>query len=111
MLNDFASVIESKNVYASPIAIAGPLLITVQDDEIAFGEDAFEMHALARIFVCHSREVFDESRFAVRDGGVMLNVSIACIFFDCFGGLTLIEHQIIKSHYIFFVLLKLLCHL
>src|SRR5439155_20013932 len=60
VFNDFAVVIESKNIDAGPIGVPRPLLITMQDHVVAFGKDPFEMHALAWILLSHSGEVVNE---------------------------------------------------
>ena len=39
MLNDLARLVEAKDVDAGPVAIAGPVLVAVQHDEVTLGND------------------------------------------------------------------------
>lgn len=107
VLDDFASVIETENIYSRPVAIARPFLSAMQDDVIALGDDALEADALGRVLPRHPREIFDESFLAIAHFRVVLDVNVARVFFDSFGRLTLIEHQIVESHDALFVLLEL----
>jgi hypothetical protein len=108
MFDDFPVVIEPKNINACPISITRPLLITVQDHVVSFGKRTFKVDALAWILLCHPREVRNEGLLAISNSGIMLDIRLPCISLDRFGGLTLIEHQIIELHHRLFVALQLL---
>jgi hypothetical protein len=54
MLHDLAVLVQTKYVHSRPIVIAGPLLVTVQDDVIAFGDHPFEVHTLSGKFRSHT---------------------------------------------------------
>ncbi len=49
MFDDFAVVIEPKNINACPIGVPWPLLITMQDHVVAFGNHPLEVDTLAWI--------------------------------------------------------------
>ena len=74
MLNDLSFVIQPEDVNPRPVAVVRPVLIAVQDDEVAVGQDATELHALAGILARHPLEVFDEGVLAVRDNRIVLGV-------------------------------------
>jgi len=57
MFDDFPVVIEPKNINACPISLTWPLLITVQDHVVSFGNRTLKVDALAWILLCHPREV------------------------------------------------------
>ncbi len=65
MFDDFAVVIEPKNINACPIGVPWPLLITMQDHVVAFGNHPLEVDTLARIVLGHLREGGDESLLAI----------------------------------------------
>ena len=56
VFDDFAVVIEPKNINACPIGVPWPLLITMQDHVVAFGNHPLEVDTLAWIVLCHLRE-------------------------------------------------------
>src|SRR5437868_2670049 len=89
MLNDFPLLIEPKNIDPGPIFITWPLLVTVQDHVVSFGNSALEVHTLARILLCHPYEVRDERLFTVGDTRVMLDIFVPCEAIDRFGRLIL----------------------
>jgi hypothetical protein len=49
------------------------------------------------VLFCHPGKVFDERFLSLRNRRVVLNVHFANVFFDRFGWLTLVEHQIVKG--------------
>jgi len=69
----------------------------MQHDVIALGDDTLELNVLSGVLLRHPREVLDEGTLAVRDAGVVLNIDIACVFLDGFGGAALVEHQVVKG--------------
>ena len=62
VLDELAVRVESKDVDAGPGAVARPLLVTMQDDEIALGDRTLDVDSLAGIFPRHSKEIVDELR-------------------------------------------------
>ena len=76
MLDDLALFIESKNVYAGVVMIAGPRLVAVQNDQIVFSYRALEFHLLARIFCCHTLKIFDEGLLAISYLRIVLHVAV-----------------------------------
>ena len=110
MFDDFPVVIEAKNINACPIGIPWPLLITVQDHVVSFGNHPLEVDTLAWIVLCHPREVRDEGLLAISNGGIMLDIDLSCVSLDCLGGLTLVEHQIVELCHCLLVALQLLIH-
>src|SRR5947209_6776243 len=110
VFNDFAVVIEAKNIDASPIGVSRPLLITMQDHVVAFGNDPFELDALSWILLSHSSEVVNEGLLAISHCRVMLGVHLSCIPLHRESRLAFIEHQIIEAHHGLFVAFKLLTH-
>src|SRR5438270_7145707 len=65
MLHDLTLSIQPEDVDPRPFAVARPLLATVEDDVVAFGDHPHEMHPLAGVLHRHSLEVRDESLLAV----------------------------------------------
>ena len=108
MFDDFPVVIEPKNINSCPISLTWPLLITVQDHVVSFGNRTLEVDALAWILLCHPREVLNEGFLAISNSGIMLDIHLPCISLNRFGGLTLVEHQIIELHHRLFVAFQLL---
>jgi len=55
VLDDLPVLVETEDVDACSILVlvSWPFLMAVQDDVIAFREGAFEMNALARVFLRH----------------------------------------------------------
>ena len=53
MLHHFAGLIEPEYVDSRPIAVPGPFLVAVEDDEVAFGDDPLELYPLTRVLACH----------------------------------------------------------
>jgi hypothetical protein len=110
VFDDFAVVIEPKNINACPIGVPWPLLITMQDHIVSFGNHPLKLDTLAWIVLCHLREVRDESLLAISNRGIMLEIGLSCVSLDCLGGLTLIEHQIIELRHRLLVAFQLLIH-
>ena len=100
MLDDPAIVVDTKDVDARPFAVrtARPLLTAMQHDELAFGDDALEVHALAGVLARHAFEVGDEGLLAIGDGRVVLNVARAGVALDGVPRPALVEHQVVESH-------------
>src|SRR5947199_35719 len=69
MLDDPASVVEAEDVDTGPVRIpvSRPVLMAMQHDQVAFGDDALEVHALARVCFGHPFEIVDEGLLAVRN--------------------------------------------
>jgi hypothetical protein len=87
MLHDLAIIIEPENIDPGPIAITRPLLMAMQDDVVPFGDHTLEMYALTRILLRHPRKILDESSLTVGHRWVVLNVNVARVPLDSFGGL------------------------
>jgi hypothetical protein len=79
---DLAVVIEPENIYTHPIAIPRPLLMAMQYDVIAFGDDSLKMDALTRVFFRHPLKIVDERLLAVGDPRDMLDINIARTLLD-----------------------------
>jgi hypothetical protein len=73
VLDDFAIVIEAKNIHTCPVPIfiGWPLLVAMQDHVIAFGKYPFEVDALARVLLCHFLEVRNECFLAIHNMGIV----------------------------------------
>lgn len=110
VFDNLAVVIQPEDVNPGPIAVAGPFLMTVQNDVIPLGDDAPEVGALAGIFPRHLREVLDEGLLPVGHRRVVLNIDIPNMLLDGLGRLALIEHQVIEGCHGLFVPIKLVCH-
>src|SRR5688500_19939178 len=106
MLHDLAVVIQAENINARPITVARPLLQAMEDDILALRDHSREVDALARIFPRHARKVVDESLLAVGHAGIVLNIDVPDVSLDRFGGLALIELQVVESRYGLFVLFQ-----
>ena len=85
MLDDLSILVETKDVHASPIVIARPLLKGVEHDVVAVSEHTLEQDVLARIFVRHPVEILDEPRLPVWHHGIMLDVRVSDILFNRLG--------------------------
>src|SRR5919109_2426189 len=110
MLHNLTIVVEPKYINTRPIAVARPFLMTMQDDIIALSENSLKANTLTRVLFRHSLEILDESRLAVGHSGIVLDVNVARILLDRFSGVTLVEHEIVKSHHVLFIPLKLIRH-
>ena len=95
--------IDTRSVF---IFVGRPFLMTVQDHEITFGNDAFEVHPFARIIPRHALEIRNKGLLAVGYLRVVLGVSCTGIVFHRLGRFALIKHQIIKSQDIVLVARK-----
>ncbi len=78
------------------VLVAGPLLVAMQDDEVAFRDRALEVNALAGILPRHPLEVRDEGGLAVGDVRVVLDIVVARIAADGLRRLALVEHQVVE---------------
>jgi len=87
VLNNLSLVIQSEDVDPCPVAVAGPLLETVKDDEVPFRQDAAKLHVLAWILARHPFEVLDEGLFAVSHDWVVLGVGRSDVTPDGFSRL------------------------
>jgi hypothetical protein len=72
--------------------------MAVQHYEFSFGYDPLKVHTFARILTGHPLEVSNEGLLAIRNMGIVLNVGSTCVLFNGFGGLALIEHQIVERY-------------
>ena len=104
MLDDFAVVVKTEYVDSGIVPIARPRLVAVENDIVAFGDDALERDVLARVFARHSFEVIDEGLFSVADVRVVLDVDVAGVALDGFAGAAVIEHERIEALRVLLVL-------
>ena len=79
----------------------------MQYDVISFGNNAAKFDVLDRIFAVHPLEIFNKGFFTVRHHRIVLDVNITRIFLDRLTRPLLIEHQIVKSRYGYFVLFEI----
>jgi hypothetical protein len=84
VLDDFSVVVQSKDIDSRPLAIIRPVLETVEDDEMVFGQHAAELHALAGILAGHAFEVLDERLLPVGDDRIVLRICGADVAPDRF---------------------------
>jgi hypothetical protein len=105
MLYDFPVPIQAENVYSSPVGIARPFLSSMKNHVIAFREYPHEMNPLAGVLLRHTLEVANKPLLAVFHHWIVLNVGIANIPVDGFGGTALVEHQVVKGLNRFLILL------
>jgi hypothetical protein len=110
VLDDLARVVEAKDVDACPVAVAGPLLVAMEDDVAPLGDGPLELHLLAGVPAGHLAEVGDEGLLAVGDRGVVLDVQVAHVHLDGLGGLALVEHEVVERHRVPLVLVRTLGH-
>ena len=85
VLHDLAVRVQPKNVNAGPVAIVRPMLMTVEDHEIAVGENPSKLDMLSRVVARHALEILDECVLAVRDGWVVLRVRVSDVPTNGFG--------------------------
>src|SRR5437667_11127234 len=52
---NFAVSVQPKNVNPCVVVVARPLLVAMQYNEVVFRNSPFEVDALTRILLCHSR--------------------------------------------------------
>ena len=110
MFHNFAVVIEPEDVDPGPIAFPWPFCMHVHDHVIALSDHPHDMRPLSRIRLRHADKVLNERLLPICHARIMLNVQLPDLPRDCFGGLTLVEHQIIELQHGFFVPLQLICH-
>src|SRR3954471_200553 len=108
MLHNLSLGVDAKDVNAGPVPVfvGGPLLVAVQDHEVALSDDTFEVHAFAGILAGHALEVINEGLFAILDMRVMLDVGASGIASNGFRRLALVKHQIIERLYVGLVALQ-----
>ena len=85
--------------------ITWPNLVTVEHYEIGFCDRSLEVDLFPWVFRGYSLEVLDERLLPISDLEIVLDGNIAGLFLDCFAGLALIEHQVVKRLRVLFVLL------
>lgn len=110
MFDDFSVVIEPKNINACLIGVPWPLLVTMQDHVVAFGNHPLEVDTLAWIVLGHLREGGFHRLLAISHRRVMLDIDRSCVALHRFGRLALIEHQIIERCHRLLVAFQLLMH-
>src|SRR5262249_45729916 len=110
VLDDLAIIVEPEDIDAGPVAIARPLLVTVQHDELALGDRALELDALARVLTRHALEVIDEGLLTVRDAGIVLGIRRARKADYRFGRIALVEHQIVERDHGRLVMFEVVGH-
>ena len=97
MLHDLAVIVKPEAVDPRPVAVTGPFLVAVKDDVVPFGDHSLEVHALARIFLRHPHEVFDERLLAVTDPRIVLDVGVTGLPFNGLGWPALVEHKVVEA--------------
>lgn len=66
VLDNRALIIEPKDINPCPVAIARPLLVAVQHNEVIVGQDSPEFDAFAGVLASQPFEVFDERTRSAR---------------------------------------------
>jgi hypothetical protein len=112
MLDDFAILVETEDIDARPIfvAIRRSVLITVQYNVVALGDDALEVHAFPGVLLRHTLEIVDERLLPVCYVRIVLEVDITRVPLYRLGGLALVEHQVVEAHHGLLVALELIAH-
>ncbi len=85
VLDDPAVVVEAEDVDSGVVVVAGPTLVAVQHDQVAFGDGALELDVLAGVLRRHPVEAVDEGLLAIGDLGVVLAVLRPCVALDGLG--------------------------
>jgi hypothetical protein len=80
------------------VLVAGPVLVAVEDGEVALCHGPDELDALAGILGGHPLEVVDEGLLAIRDVRIVLDVLVPDVALDGLSGAALVEHQVIELH-------------
>jgi hypothetical protein len=106
VLHDLALIIEAEDVDSGPQMITGPILATMKDHVIAFGDHPFEFHSLAGVIASGFLEICDEPFFAISDTRIVLDVLLSRIPLDRLPRATLIEHKVVESHHVLLVALQ-----
>ena len=104
MLDDFAILGQAKDINSGPVMVARPVLVTMEDDIVVFGDDLPEFNAFARIIARRRLEIVDEALLSVGDARIVLDVLRAGKFFHGLSRLALIEHQVVEGDHVSFVL-------
>lgn len=110
VLDNLPICIETEDIDASPMLVTWPFLITMKHDMVVLGNDALEVHALARVLLRHSFEVCDECLLSIRYVRIVLDVGIADKLAHGLGWLALIEHEVIEAGNVPLVALDLFVH-
>jgi len=103
VFNDFAFVIQSEDVNPGVVVVAWPVLEAVKNNKLTLGNGSLDLDAFAWPLAGHSLEISDETVLSRRNVWIMLSVDVADITFDGLEWSTLIEHELVKSDYIFLV--------
>ena len=110
MLDDLAVGVDAEDVDAGVVVVAGPALVAMEDDEVAFGDRTLELDALARILARHLLEVVDERLLAVGDVRVVLDVLGARVALDRLARTAVVEHQLVERPGVALVALEPVVH-
>lgn len=110
MFDNLAICIETEDVDARPMLVARPFLFTMKDDVVTFGDDALEVHLLARVFLRHPLKVCDERLLAIGHVCIVLDVDIADKFAHRLGRLALVEHKVLEASSVLLVALEWVGH-
>jgi len=110
MFDNFAAVVEPKDVDAGIVLVARPFLMTVKYDKIVLRDRTLERDFLVGKFICHSFEIVDECLLAIRDLRIVLDVSVASILLNRFARFSLVEHHVVKIQGILTVSLGVVAH-
>ena len=99
MLDDLAILVETEDIDSCPIfvAIAGPLLVTMQHNAVALGDDSLEVHQFPGVLLRHPLEIVDERLLPVCYVRIVLDVHITHVPLYRLSRLALVEHQIVKA--------------
>jgi hypothetical protein len=62
VLDDVAVLVYAEDVDAGVLMVAGPDMVTVQNDIVVLGECPLELDELAWVLGCHALDVVDEAR-------------------------------------------------
>ena len=105
VLYDFSVLIDPEDIGSRPRMVPRPLLPTMQDYVVAFGDDPKDLDFLAGVLAGRFLEVVDETLLAVADARIVLDILGSRVLLDRLARLALIEHQVIEGGDLMFVAL------
>ena len=106
----FPVFIKSKDIDSRIIIDPWPLLMAMQNDEIPFCNCTLEVNLFTRELRSHALEIVNESRFAIGNLRIVLNINITDICLNCFSRFAAIEHHVVKCLGACFVLVLQIIH-
>src|SRR6202048_1360051 len=106
VLHDLTLFIELEDVDSGPHVITGPILATMKDHIVTFGDYPFEFHTLAGIIAGRLLEIGDVSFLPVSYTRIVLDVTVSRVPLDRFARATFVEHEVVERHHVLLVALQ-----